>query len=148
MPAFARNKWRSAAQMDTIAMRWRRAINRHPFALFGAPFMAIIIGASFMLTPVTAVRYEKYDRRVRGVTAEEEQGLGQARRRPVDMREEYYVSWVGGQVHGGGRRPRRGLTRCVRACVCVCVQKLAAKDIDDWQQKRVKRLPGESDGEI
>lgn len=25
-------------------------------------------------------------------------------------------------------------------------QRLAAKDLDDWDQKRVKRLPGESDG--
>jgi cytochrome c oxidase assembly protein subunit 16 len=26
------------------------------------------------------------------------------------------------------------------------LQRLAAKDIDDWEQKRVKRLPGENDG--
>ena len=26
------------------------------------------------------------------------------------------------------------------------VQKLAAKDLDNWEQKRVKRLPGEHDG--
>lgn len=25
-------------------------------------------------------------------------------------------------------------------------QKLAAKDLDNWEQKRVKRLPGEHDG--
>lgn len=25
-------------------------------------------------------------------------------------------------------------------------QRLAAKDLDDWEQKRVKRLPGEHDG--
>jgi cytochrome c oxidase assembly protein subunit 16 len=28
------------------------------------------------------------------------------------------------------------------------VQRLAAKDLDDWEQKRVKRLPGEHDGVI
>ena len=27
-------------------------------------------------------------------------------------------------------------------------QKLAAKDLDSWEQKRVKRLPGEHDGVI
>jgi len=27
-------------------------------------------------------------------------------------------------------------------------QKLAAKDLDDWEQKRVKRLKGEHDGVI
>lgn len=26
------------------------------------------------------------------------------------------------------------------------VQKLAAKDLDNWEQKRIKRLPGEPDG--
>ena len=26
------------------------------------------------------------------------------------------------------------------------VQRLAAKDLDNWEQKRVKRLPGEPDG--
>lgn len=25
-------------------------------------------------------------------------------------------------------------------------QKLAAKDLDNWEQKRIKRLPGEPDG--
>lgn len=25
-------------------------------------------------------------------------------------------------------------------------QRLAAKDLDNWEQKRVKRLPGENDG--
>jgi cytochrome c oxidase assembly protein subunit 16 len=28
------------------------------------------------------------------------------------------------------------------------LQRLAAKDLDDWEQKRVKRLPGEHDGKI
>jgi hypothetical protein len=28
------------------------------------------------------------------------------------------------------------------------IQRLAAKDLDDWEQKRVKRLPGEHDGVI
>ena len=33
------------------------------------------------------------------------------------------------------------------ALMFVCeLQKLAAKDLDNWEQKRVKRLPGEHDG--
>lgn len=28
----------------------------------------------------------------------------------------------------------------------IAQQRLAAKDLDDWEQQRVKRLPGESDG--
>lgn len=27
-------------------------------------------------------------------------------------------------------------------------QRLAAKDLDDWEQKRVRRLPGEHDGKL
>lgn len=27
-------------------------------------------------------------------------------------------------------------------------QRLAAKDLDDWEQKRVERLPGENDGRL
>ncbi|KAK4493689.1 hypothetical protein PRZ48_014874 [Zasmidium cellare] len=68
---------------------------------------------SFFLTPATALRYERYDRKVRQLTKEEELGIGKDRRK-VDLREEYY--------------------------------KLAAKDLDNWEQKRVKRLPGEHDG--
>lgn len=32
--------------------------------------------------------------------------------------------------------------------VLIRLQKLAAKDLDDWEQKRVKRLKGEHDGII
>jgi len=67
------------------------------------------------------------------MSKEEELGIGKAGRR-VDMKEEYYVSsrayrWNWKQAHG-------------------LVQRLAAKDLDDWEQKRVKRLPGEHDGVI
>lgn len=63
---------------------------KHPFFLFGLPFMAVIIGGSFVLTPATAIRYERYDRKVRQMTKEEELGVGKQRRK-VDIREEYYV---------------------------------------------------------
>jgi hypothetical protein len=32
--------------------------------------------------------------------------------------------------------------------ILIRLQKLAAKDLDDWEQKRVKRLKGEHDGII
>ncbi|KXX79245.1 Cytochrome c oxidase assembly protein cox16, mitochondrial, partial [Madurella mycetomatis] len=73
----------------------------------------VIVAASFVLTPATAIRYERHDRKVRQMTREEELGVGKGGRK-VDIREEYY--------------------------------RLAAKDLDNWEQKRVKRLPGESDG--
>lgn len=48
-----------------------------------------MVAGSFFLTPATAVRYEKHDRRVRQVSKEEELGIGKDRRK-VDMAEEYY----------------------------------------------------------
>lgn len=90
-------------------------MEKHPFALFGLPFIATMVAGSFFLTPATAIRYEKHDRKQRQLSKEEELGLGKNRRK-VDINEEYY--------------------------------RLAAKDIDSWEQKRVKRLPGEPDGKF
>lgn len=72
-----------------------------------------MVAGSFFLTPATAMRYEKYDRKVQRLSTEEAMGLGKDRRK-VDMKEEYY--------------------------------RLAAKDLDNWEQRRVKRLKGEPDG--
>jgi len=72
-----------------------------------------MVAGSFFLTPATAIRYERHDRRVRQVSKEEELGLGNNRRK-VNINEEYY--------------------------------RLAAKDLDSWENKRVQRLEGEHDG--
>ena len=66
-------------------------MNKHPFLTFGLPFLAIIIAGSFVLTPATAVRYEKHDRKVRQMTQDEALNVRRAPRK-VDMKEEYYVS--------------------------------------------------------
>lgn len=89
---------------------------KHPFLLFGLPFMTVIIAGSFVLTPATAIRYEKYDRKVRQMSEKEEKDMG-LQKRKVDMREEYF-------------------------------RMMSKRDLDDWEPKRVKRLPGESDGTI
>ncbi|KAH8588649.1 cytochrome c oxidase assembly protein COX16-domain-containing protein [Bisporella sp. PMI_857] len=115
MAVFGNRKFRSSKEANTIASRYRSALTRHPFALFGLPFIATMVAGSFFLTPATAIRYEKHDRRVRRMSKEEELGIGKDKRK-VDMKEEYY--------------------------------RLAAKDLDDWEQKRIKRLPGENDGRL
>jgi len=91
MPVFQRNKFPSKANSNTFAARYRAMMAKHPFALFGLPFLAVIVGGSFVLTPATAIRYERHDRRVRQLTREEELNVGKGGRK-VDMREEYYVS--------------------------------------------------------
>lgn len=54
--------------------------------------MAIIVAGSFILTPATAIRYERHDKKVRMMTREEELGLNKGSRRNVNLQEEYYVS--------------------------------------------------------
>ncbi|KAK8061287.1 hypothetical protein PG994_007653 [Apiospora phragmitis] len=113
MAVFPNNKFRRASETNTLAAKYRALMAKRPFLLFGLPFMSIIVAGSFVLTPATAVRYEKHDRRVRQMTRDEELGVGKAGRK-VNLKDEYY--------------------------------RLAAKDIDNWENKRVKRLPGEHDG--
>lgn len=102
MAVFPSKKFRSAAEANTIASRYRASLARHPFLLFGLPFIATMVAGSFFLTPATAIRYEKHDRRVRRVSKEEELGIGKAGRR-VDMKEEYYVSGRDLQMELGTR---------------------------------------------
>ena len=92
MAVFPNRKFRSSADAGGFAARYRAMMAKRPFLLFGLPFVSVIVAASFVLTPATAIRYERHDRKVRQMTREEELGLGQAGRR-VDLREEYYVSF-------------------------------------------------------
>ena len=62
----------------------------HPFALFGFPFIVVMVSGSFFLTPATAIRYERHDRRVQQLNKEEALGLTKDRRRVFDINEEYY----------------------------------------------------------
>ena len=90
MVAFASKKYRSSAYNSSLPARYRAALARHPFALFGLPFIATMVLGSFFLTPATALRYERHDRKVRQLTKEEELGIGKEKRR-IDLRDEYYV---------------------------------------------------------
>lgn len=91
MAVFGKKKYVSSAESNTAAARYRAALAKRPFLFFGLPFLAIIVGGSFVLTPATAIRYERHDRKVRQMSREEELGVGKAGRR-VDIRDEYYVS--------------------------------------------------------
>ncbi|EHK45887.1 uncharacterized protein TrAtP1_012953 [Trichoderma atroviride] len=113
MGTFQNKTFRSSADASKIGMKYRALMAKHPFLAFGLPFIAVIVAGSFVLTPATAIRYEKHDRRVRQMTKEEELNVRRGARK-VDMKEEYY--------------------------------RLAGRDLDNWEQQRVKRLPGENDG--
>ena len=107
MKKFRSTKFRPSSYQYTIGARYRAALSRHPFALFGLPFLLTMLAGSFFLTPATALRYERHDRHVSQLSKDEELGLGKDRRR-VDVNEEYYrlaakVSFLSRILLGRGR---------------------------------------------
>jgi len=136
MPAFQAKRFRGPIKStssigDRIGATYRANLSKHPFLLFGLPFIAIMVAGSFFLTPATAMRYERYDRKVQQVSEEEAIGLGL---KGVD----------GNGERGFKRNPRRREVGSEKEEY----YKLMAKDLDDWEQKRVKRLKGEPDGRL
>jgi cytochrome c oxidase assembly protein subunit 16 len=90
MAVFPSKRFRSSSYNGTMPARYRALLAKHPFALFGLPFIATMVLGSFFLTPATAIRYEKHDRKVKQLSKDEELGIGKDRRR-IDLKEEYYV---------------------------------------------------------
>ncbi|KAK8864697.1 hypothetical protein IAR55_001949 [Kwoniella newhampshirensis] len=64
-------------------------MRRHPFLLFGLPFMGIIVASSFALQEFTQTRYDYQASKVQSMGVEEELGM-RGDRRKVDLRDEYY----------------------------------------------------------
>jgi cytochrome c oxidase assembly protein subunit 16 len=89
MGIFPSRKFRPSSYQYTIGASYRSALSRHPFLLFGLPFIVTMVAGSFVLTPATALRYERHDLKVSQLSKEDELGLGKDRRK-VDMNEEYY----------------------------------------------------------
>ena len=115
MPVFQSKKYIPSSASSQLAVRYRASLSRHPFMLFGLPFLFTIVAGSFFLTPATAIRYEKHDRKVRQMTEDERLGLKNTRGRKVSAEsaaEEYYVScglspvWI---IVFSGAREKRGL---------------------------------------
>ena len=135
--------------MERLGAKYRAKMNKHPFLMFGLPFISIMVLSSFLLTPATALRYELHDRKHAQLSKDEELELGlkqeglsyNPRRRVIDParakeqeREEYYVRFF---------RSSHVLVYADRLS-----QRLMAKDIDDWDQKRIQRFKGEPDGRL
>ncbi|KAH8117127.1 cytochrome c oxidase assembly protein COX16-domain-containing protein [Phellopilus nigrolimitatus] len=80
MPAFPNNPLNRSSLNSTL--------RKYP-ALFGMPFVLLIVGASFALTPFTQTRYDLQNQRTSSVSKEEELGLNK-RKKKFDIREEYY----------------------------------------------------------
>jgi len=83
MPTFSRTPYPTSSSQNTIGERYRRTLKNRPFLLFGMPFVLTMLAGSFFLTPATAVRYEKYDRKTHMLDTQEALGLrGQMRLPP------------------------------------------------------------------
>ncbi|KAF8329045.1 cytochrome c oxidase assembly protein COX16-domain-containing protein [Amanita rubescens] len=61
---------------------------KHP-ALFGVPFVLLMVAASYGLSTFTQTRYDLHDQKVKQVTKEQELKLKQDRKK-FDIREEYF----------------------------------------------------------
>jgi len=138
MAIFQAKKFRSSREPtnlgDRIAAAYRRKIAKNPFLFFGLPFLSVMVAASFLLTPATALRYEKHDRRHRQLSENEKLELG-----------------LKGGVDGEGDltyNPRRRKVLKGELNERDEYYRLMAKDLDNWEQKRVERWKGEPDGRL
>ncbi|KAJ4523101.1 Cytochrome oxidase assembly [Exophiala dermatitidis] len=119
---------------ERLSAIYRQKIAKNPFLFFGLPFMSLMVGASFLLTPAAALRYEKHDRKNRQLTDSEKLELG-----------------LKGGVLGEGNltyNPRRRKVLKGELNERDEYYRLMAKDLDNWEQKRVERLKGEPDGRL
>ncbi len=139
MPTFQSNPFRSSrGQPNTLGERlaatYRKKLARQPFLFFGLPFITLILSASFLLTPATALRYEKHDRKNQTLTHAEAMSLG-----------------LKGGADGEGTlayNPRRRKVLQGQTSEKDEYYRLMAKDLDDWEQKRVQRWKDEPDGRL
>lgn len=93
-----------------------------------------MVAASFILTPATALRYERHDRKHRELTQSEAMELG-----------------LKGGASGEGSlsyNPRRRVVQKGGTTERDEYYRLMAKDLDNWEQKRVERWKDEPDGRI
>ncbi|KAJ5326432.1 Cytochrome c oxidase assembly protein COX16 [Penicillium brevicompactum] len=134
MPVFQSKTFRrtttgSSTLGERLGAFYRAKLMRHPFILFGLPFISVIVAGSFALTPAAALRYERYDRKVKQLSQDEAFDLG--------------LKGPDGQ-EGIKRNPRRRIVGDEKEEY----YRLMAKDLDQWEQKRVERFKGEPDGRL
>ncbi|EGC45519.1 cytochrome c oxidase-assembly factor [Histoplasma capsulatum var. duboisii H88] len=135
MPVFQAKRFRPSTSSgstlgERLGAKYRANLSKHPFLLFGLPFIGIMVAGSFVLTPATALRYERHDRKVQQLSQEEAMGLG--------------LKGPDGDDAQVKRNPRRRVLGSEKEEY----YKLMAKDLDNWEQKRVRRFKGEPDGRL
>lgn len=84
-----RSKKQQAIYDASLPGRYQKGLKKHPFLLFGLPFLTAMALASYWLSSFTSVRYERRDRKVQEVDDSEYLKI-KAKRRNVDLKEEFY----------------------------------------------------------
>lgn len=79
------------AAPNEVQKAYQASVRRHPFLMFGLPFIAMVVAGSFILSPVTAQRYDVDDRKRRFSNKQEKFDTTGLKRRKFDATEEYYV---------------------------------------------------------
>ncbi|GAW07115.1 Cytochrome c oxidase assembly protein mitochondrial [Lentinula edodes] len=67
-----------------------RAVQRNP-AIFGIPFILLMVAASYGMSTFTQTRYDLHDHKVKQLSKAQELGLNKQRKK-FDIREEYFLT--------------------------------------------------------
>ncbi|BFZ57368.1 Cytochrome oxidase assembly [Savitreella phatthalungensis] len=118
MPTFEAKTYRRPGEPLPASQRLYKRVAARPVLLFGVPFIGIILAGAFVLSNTQTVRYERRDAKVKLLSSEEALGLEHGRRK-VNARDEYY------RLQSAGLENKHW--------------------DDDWEQKRIERLPGQKD---
>lgn len=117
-------------------------VHRHPFVMFGLPFVATIVGASFALTTFTQTRYDLRDQQVTSIEQEDQLKMAKDRRK-IDIREEYY------RLSASGESDSDDWDNKLRGPLSVLLAVILALTIPLCRHRRVPRLPGQAEwGEL
>ncbi|KAI5293446.1 Cytochrome oxidase assembly [Ascosphaera acerosa] len=115
---------------EKVGVWYRARLATQPFLLFGLPFISLMVAGSFFLTPAAAVRYERHDRKVQALSEQEALAMG-----------------ISPEGEGGGLIKKNPRAREIGS-EKEEYYRLMAKDLDNWEQKRVQRWKGEPDGRL
>ncbi|KAI8060083.1 cytochrome c oxidase assembly protein COX16-domain-containing protein [Gongronella butleri] len=85
MPTFQSKSFARESQINSLSQK----VKRHPFVLFGLPFIGIIVGASVGLSQLTQTKFDHRDMRHKKVEKEEALGIDKSKRK-LSIQEEYW----------------------------------------------------------
>ena len=77
-------------------------VRKHPFLLFGLPFLSLVVASSFALENFTRTKFDYHAKKHSTMSWEESLGMKEGRKK-VDLKEEYYVSDLSGDLFADAR---------------------------------------------